>query len=145
MRDDEAVALGNVVTQSCFSANIQRRGVQGHFVVDEGSRRPMLRPAWWSIDLQLMSAGKTPEHLGYFASFSLVDIIFLTMLIDIINGFDARARLMVLKVFGHGLNLPPKNVKTRSDVPRKTTLPNDFFSGQVALTNSMEHRSWISV
>ena len=69
------------------------------------------------IDLKLMSGRKAPEHLGDFPSFCLVDVVFLTMLIDIINGFDVRAGLSVFDVFGHGSTLPPKNVKPDLNVP----------------------------
>jgi hypothetical protein len=65
-----------------------------------------------------MSGGKTPEHLTDFTRLCLVDIVFLTVLIDIINRFDVRVGLSVFDVFGHGSTLPPKNVKPMSMFPQ---------------------------
>ena len=53
------------------------------------------------VDLKLVSASETPEHLRDFSGFSLVDVVFLTVLIDIVDGFDVDLGLTVFDVFGH--------------------------------------------
>jgi hypothetical protein len=65
-----------------------------------------------SVDFKLMSASETSKHLRNLPGFSLVDVVFLAMLVDVINWLGVMAGLTVINVFGHDLILPYKNVKT---------------------------------